>query len=252
MKRRFVLLLTLLALLAVLAVPAVVAAQPAIAVKTLSEKKMSQLPAGALVWRVESFATRAAAEAAAGTTGLVAESGGKVWLATLGPAGGSSTGGTKVAEVGPIQAPTAGEYLIRVQELSGVPGSQAAVHTHPGSEAYYVLAGELNVRTPTGVLTGAAGTGFVGPPAGTPVQPYNAGSADVVSLVFFVVDAAQPFSSPAAFPAPAPGLPSTGAGGGPGDDPRRRTITVGLGALLLAVPLACTAGFTLLRRRFEY
>ena len=31
------------------------------------------------------------------------------------------------------------EYLLRVNHGSGPPGSKTPVHTHPGSEAFYVL-----------------------------------------------------------------------------------------------------------------
>ena len=71
-------------------------------VKALVEKKVDKLPAGPLFWRVETFATLAQAQAAAGPMSLAAESNGKAWLFTLGPSGGSSPGGTKMVEVGPI------------------------------------------------------------------------------------------------------------------------------------------------------
>src|SRR5262249_30472317 len=104
--------------------PAVgVAASGTLAVKGLVEKKVAQLPPGPLFWGVENFATRAEAQAAAGPTGLVAEAKGKIWLFTLGPSGGSSTGGFKVVEVGPIPTVVASEYLLRINEASGSPGS---------------------------------------------------------------------------------------------------------------------------------
>ena len=62
-------------------------------------KKVAELPAGQLFWRIENFTALAQAQAAGGPWPLVAESAGKVWLFTLGPAGGSSPGGTKVAEL---------------------------------------------------------------------------------------------------------------------------------------------------------
>ena len=71
-------------------------------VKSIAEKKISQLPAGPLFWRIENFPTLAQAQAAAGPTALAAEASGKAWLFTLGAKGGSSPGGTKVAEVGPV------------------------------------------------------------------------------------------------------------------------------------------------------
>ncbi|MGH7062299.1 MAG: hypothetical protein ACREFH_18055, partial [Stellaceae bacterium] len=42
-------------------------------VKPLAEKKLAQLPAGTLYWRIENFATLAQAQAAAGHTALAAE-----------------------------------------------------------------------------------------------------------------------------------------------------------------------------------
>ena len=176
-------------------------AQQKFVVKLLAEKKVAELPAGPLFWRIENFGTLAQAQAAAGPWSLVAESAGKVWLFTLGPAGGSSAGGTKVAEVGPISRVVAKEYLLRINEGSGPPGSITPAHSHPGSEAFYVLAGETSSHTPHGVMRVGAGQFATGNVAGTPMQVSSSGSTDLRSLVMFVVDATQPFSSPAEFPA---------------------------------------------------
>lgn len=177
-----------------------VAGSGTLIVKGLAEKKVPQLPGGPLFWRLENFATRAQAQAAAGPMGLVAEAGGKVWLFTLGPSGGSSAGGTKVLEVGPIAPVAAPEYLLRINEASGPPGSITPVHSHPGSEAVYVLAGEETFRTPHGVKRIGAGTAEPGHGADTPMQAVSSGSMDLYSLVMFVVDATRPFSSPATLP----------------------------------------------------
>ena len=117
-------------------------AQPALVIKPLSEKKVANLPVGPLSWRIENFSALDQAQSAAGPWSLVAESAGKIWLLTLGPADGLSTGGTKVAELGPIRRVIAPEYLLRINEASGPSGSITPVHTHPGSEAFFVLAGE--------------------------------------------------------------------------------------------------------------
>jgi hypothetical protein len=175
-------------------------AQPALVIKPLAEKKVTELPAGQLVWRLENFPAVAQAQAAAGPASLVVEAGGKVWLFTLGPAGGASAGGTKVAEVGPIPRVAATQYLLRINEASGPPGSITPVHTHPGSEAFYVLAGETSSRSPHGVTRVAAGQAAPGHGADMPMQVSSSGSADLHSLVMFVVDADRPFSSPAKFP----------------------------------------------------
>ena len=176
-------------------------AQQPLVVKALAEKKVAELPAGQLFWRIESFAALAQAQAAAGTWALVAESAGKVWLFTLGPVGGSSAGGTKVAEIGPIPRVVAPQYLLRINEASGPPGSITPVHTHPGSEAFFVLAGEQSIRRPHGVMlvkVGRPEAGHGGPDM--PMQVSSSGSTDLRALVMFVVDATKPFSSPATFP----------------------------------------------------
>jgi len=180
--------------------PSSAIAQQALVVKTLAEKKVAELPAGPLFWRLETFPTLAQAQAAAGPTGLAAESGGKVWLFTLGVAGGSSAGGTKVAEVGPLPQVVATQYLLRINEASGPPGSITTVHTHPGSEAFYVLAGEQSIRTPQGMIHVKVGQPETGPGSDTPLQVSSSGSTDLHALVMFMVDATKPFSSPAKFP----------------------------------------------------
>lgn len=174
-------------------------AQQALVIKPLVEKKVAELPAGPLFWRVENFPTLADAQAAAGPTALATESTGRVWLFTLGPAGGASPGGTKVAEVGPLPEVVAKQYLLRINEASGPPGSITPVHTHPGSEAFYVLAGETSSRGPHGVMRVKAGETAAGHGADMPMQVSSSGATDLRSLVMFVVDAGKPFSSPAKF-----------------------------------------------------
>jgi len=169
-------------------------------VKALVEKKVDKLPAGPLFWRVETFATLAQAQAAPGPMSLAAESNGKAWLFTLGPSGGSSPGGTKMVEVGPIPPISASQYLLRINEASGPPGSITPIHSHPGSEAAYVLVGEQSFRTPHGVMRIAAGKAEAGHGADTPMQASNSGSVDLRSLIMFVVDATKPFSKPATMP----------------------------------------------------
>jgi hypothetical protein len=202
-RRALIAGLTLVCLAApsALAQPAVgVAGSGTLVVKGLAERKVAQLPPGPLFWRVETFSTRAEAQSAAGPMGLVAEANGKVWLFTLGPSGASSPGGSKVVEVGPLPTVVASEYLVRVNEASGPPGSVTPIHSHPGSEATYVLAGEQTFRTPHGVKRIGAGKAEAGHAPGTPMQATSSGSVDLYSLVMFVVDAARPFSSPATLP----------------------------------------------------
>jgi len=203
MGRRLVLAVAVLVLGTFLLSPTAVAQQdlPAgsLAIRVLVERKVLQLPDGPLFWRIENYPALAQAQAVAGLWGMAAESGGKVWLFRLGPASGSSAGGRKVAEVGPVPRVLAPEYLLRINTPSGPRGSTTIVHTHPGSEGIYVLTGELCFRTPQGVIRVPAGRSDAGPHPHVPSQVSSCGSTDLRGFVMFVVDATKPFSSPASF-----------------------------------------------------
>lgn len=181
-----------------------ISAQVALAQKfnvtSVAEKKVAQLPPGPLFWRIENFPTLAEAQAAAGPTGLAAEVAGKAWLFTLGPPSGSSSGSTKVAEIGPVPAISASEYLLRINSAGGPPGAETSVHMHPGSETFYVLSGELTQKTPEGTKQVSAGQSMLGHPPETPMQVSNSGSNVLSALVMFMADATKPFSSPATMP----------------------------------------------------
>ena len=165
----------------------------------VAEKKVPQLPPGPLFWRIDTFPTLAEARTAASPTALAAEVDGKAWLFTLGPPGGSSPGGSKMAEIGPVPAITAPEYLLRVVRSGGPPGAKTPVHTHPGSETFYVLTGELTQQTPEGVNRVSAGQSMPGHSPNTPMQVSSSGTTELSALVMFVNDATKPFSSPATF-----------------------------------------------------
>lgn len=181
-------------------------------VKPIAEVKIKQLPKGPLYWRVETFATLDQARAAAsvyrwnpdtvsyeGLPSLTAEVAGKAWLFTLGPQGGATRGGTKVAEIGPVPPLSATEYLLRVNFGSGPPNARTPVHSHNGSEAFYVITGRLGERMPDGISYVEAGHTMNGHMAGMTMQVFNAGTTDLTALIMFVVDANKPFSVPAKF-----------------------------------------------------
>jgi len=174
------------------------AAQGKLVVEPLAEAKLKQLPPGPLYWRVENFDTLAAAKAAAGPAGVAAEHAGKAWLFTLGPKGGArSAGGRMVAEIGPVPPIAAPEYLLRINRASGPPGAKTRTHSHPGPEAFYVLAGRMSQRTPHGTMHLEAGQSTPGHGADTPMEVASSGTVDLDQLVMFLVDATRPFSSPA-------------------------------------------------------
>ncbi len=175
-------------------------AQDAIVISLVVEKKLKQLPTGPLFWQVENFSTLAEAQTAAGPTSLAAEVADKVWLFTLGPMGTSVRGARKIVEVGPVHHPfSAPEYLLRINYVSGPPGATTRVHMHPGCEAFYVLAGRLDQRTPHGVKHVWAGQSMNGWGPDMPMEVSSSGASDLKALMMFVVDATRPFSSPAQF-----------------------------------------------------
>ena len=192
--------------------PSARAADVLYVVKPIAEMKVKQLPKGSLYWRVESFPTLAQAKAAAsayrwnpdtvsydGSPSLTAEAAGTAWLFTLGPQGAATAGGTKVAEIGPVPAITAPEYLLRVNYGSGPPGARTPVHYHNGSESFYVVSGKLGQQTPDGTTYVEAGHTMNGHMAGMKMQVFNAGTTDLDALIMFVVDATKPFSVPSKF-----------------------------------------------------
>lgn len=207
---------TLLSMVAISGLPLAplpASAQGKYIVEPVAEMKVRQLPSGPLYWRVENFPTLERAKAAAGpyrwnpdtvsydgSPCLVAEVAGKVWLFTLGAKGGATPGGSRVAEIGPVPLITAPEYLLRVNYGSGPPGSRTPVHIHPGSEAFYVVAGRLGQRTPHGVRHVEAGGTMNGHDSDMPMEVFNSGTTELTALIMFVVDAARPFSVPAKMP----------------------------------------------------
>lgn len=179
--------------------PLTAAAQEKLSIKPIADKKLKQLPAGPLYWQIETFPTLHEAQEAASDTSLVAEASGKIWLFTLGPQNGPARGGTKVIEIGPVPPIAAPEYLLRINHAWGPPGAITRRHSHPGSEAFYVLAGRLGQRTPHGVTYADTGQAMNGHGADTPMEVFNGGETDLDQLVMFVVDATRPFSTPASF-----------------------------------------------------
>lgn len=179
---------------------AIAAAHEPLLIKLLAEKNVTELPVGQLAWTIETFDSVAMADAAAGPWSLTVQSAGKVWLFSLGNGDRPSSGGTKVAEVGPIPRISAKTYLLRINDASGPPGSVTPVHSHPGSEEFFVLSGEQSIRSSAKVLKVGAGRTEPGQGAENAMEVSSSGATDLHALVMFVVDAEKPFSSPAKLP----------------------------------------------------
>ena len=105
-----------------------------------------------------------------------------------------------MVEIGPVPPISAPEYLLRINYTGGPAGAKTPVHTHPGSEAFYVLSGRLGQTNPHGTMHVDAGKTMNGHGTDMPMVVFNAGPGELNALVMFVVDATRPFSSPAKLP----------------------------------------------------
>jgi hypothetical protein len=90
--------------------------------------------------------------------------------------------------------------LLRINNTGGPPGVKTPIHTHPGSETFYVLTGQLSQKSAHGESHIDAGQAMPGHGPGMPMEVSSSGTSDLNALVMFVVDATKPFSSPATMP----------------------------------------------------
>ena len=73
------------------------------------------------------------------------------------------------------------------------------MHTHPGTEAFLVLEGQLSQQTPHGVNVVEAGKTLAGGAPEDPMEVTSSGGEELHWLIMFVLDANKPFASDAAF-----------------------------------------------------
>jgi quercetin dioxygenase-like cupin family protein len=111
----------------------------------------------AVYWHLHAFPSRKAAESARSATGIVVEEDGRVWLSEFGARDTVPRGGKAVAVIGPLQLPVADSYSAVLAYAVMRPGDSSRVHTHPGPEGWYVLAGEQCLETPAGANRAGAG-----------------------------------------------------------------------------------------------
>jgi quercetin dioxygenase-like cupin family protein len=155
------------------------------------------LPAVPLFWHLDTYPTRAAADAAKGPRGTTVESLGKIWLFTIAEAGWRPAGGQRIAEIGPLPLIKARQYAAVYMEGVFKPGMASVVHRHPGAEAWYTLSGEMCVETPAGKQVQRAGDPGMIVAAGLPMELTGTGTDVRRSLVLILQDASQPRSTPA-------------------------------------------------------
>jgi quercetin dioxygenase-like cupin family protein len=95
---------------------------------------------------------------------MVVEEDGRVWLSEFGARDIAPRGGEAVAVVGPLQLPVAKSYNAVLSYAVMRPGDSSRVHSHPGPEGWYVLAGEQCLETPDGANKARAGQTMTAPP----------------------------------------------------------------------------------------
>ncbi len=163
---------------------------------TMASVPLGELSRPAVFWHLDSYPSRAAAEAAKGPHGTVIESLGKVWLYTIAEAGWRPSGGVRVAEIGPLLVKSGGKYTARYSEAILNPGDQSPVHRHRGPEAWYTTAGEVCLETPDGKIVGRAGESTI-VQAGPPMQLTVTGTEQRRSLVLVLHESSHPSVTPA-------------------------------------------------------
>ena len=146
-------------------------------------------------WHLRAFPSRKAAEAARSATGIVVEEAGRVWLSEFGPQSPAPKGGEPIAIIGPLQLATAKSYAAVLSYAVMRPGDNSRVHTHPGPEGWYVIAGEQCLETPDGAhKSGTGGTMTVGP--NIPMELNVTGTTLRRAFALVIHDSVQPRGIP--------------------------------------------------------
>jgi len=157
----------------------------------MADVPLGELSRAAVFWHLDSYPSRAAAEAAKGPHGTVIEALGNVWLSTIGEAGWRPSGGVRVVEIGPLLVKSGEKYTARYMESIFTPGMTSNVHRHPGPEAWYTTAGEVCLETPDGKIVGRAGESTI-VQAGPPMHLTATGTEQRRSLVLILHESSQP------------------------------------------------------------
>jgi quercetin dioxygenase-like cupin family protein len=153
---------------------------------------VGSLPSEPVFWHLDTYPSRAAAEAAKARSGTVVESMGKFWLFTIAGRDWRPGSGEHVAHVGPLPVRQGVAYSAMYMEAIFTPGMTSSTHTHSGPEAWYTLAGETCLETPDGIIVGRAGGVPVIVPAGPPMHLTATGTVERRAIVLILHDGSQP------------------------------------------------------------
>ena len=148
-----------------------------------------------LYWHLYSFPSVQAALAVKSSSGIIAEEDGRVWLSEFGSQDRRSQGGQPVAVIGPLQLPPAESYAAVLSYAVMRPGDTSRVHTHPGPEAWYVLAGEQCLDTPASAIRARVGESMTVVP-NIPMELVVTGTVVRRAFALVIHDATMPRGIP--------------------------------------------------------
>jgi hypothetical protein len=158
----------------------------------LVDQPVGRIEEAQVFWHLDVYPSRPEAEKAKGPRGTVVESLGKVWLLTIEKQGWRPTiKGERIAEIGPLPVITGEAYSAVFMEAILNPGMTSAIHTHSGPEAWYTVAGETCLETPSGKLVGSAGGAPVIVPGGPPMLLTATGSAQRRALTLILHESSK-------------------------------------------------------------
>lgn len=164
----------------------------------IGDQAIGALPRGPVSWHLDTFPTRADAQATARPGSAVVESLGKVWLLTVAEAGwrpAAGGAGTRVAEIGPLPVTPGARYAAQYLEAVFQPGMKSIVHRHGGPEVWYTASGETCLETPARKLVGRPGQPVI-VPGGGPMELTATGTEVRRAVVLILYDVTGPASTP--------------------------------------------------------
>jgi len=165
--------------------------------REIATNVMGQLPQVPLYWHLVTYPNSTSAEAARDRRGTVVESFGQVWLFTIAEIGWRSSGGTRVATIGPLPRSNGGSVTATYLEGKSEAGFQTAIHQHSGPEAIYMLSGEICLETPDGQFRARVGGEPLVVRGELPMRLTHSGAGTRHSLVLVLHDSSRPWMFPA-------------------------------------------------------
>lgn len=144
-------------------------------------------------WHLDAYPTRATAEQANTSRGVVLESLGKIWVATIEKKDWRSPGGgRRVADIGPIPVQPGTRYSAVFMEAIMNPGMKSAIHTHSGPEAWYTESGAACLETSQGKVVGRPGSTDTIVPQGPAMELTAVGKEERRGITLILHDASKP------------------------------------------------------------